>query len=99
MFCCVEEVSDHQTCEVIEAVVLKDLVQDAEELPHLRGDGLTGEAKGQRQDLLVKLWEENKQAQPSGLVGAASGWRSRDQPWRGHWGQRRRRWSALVNIS
>lgn len=35
--------------------MLKDLVQDAEELPHLRGDGLAGEAKGQRQDLLIEL--------------------------------------------
>lgn len=43
------------TCEVVEAVVLEDLVQNAQKLPHLGGDGLTGEAKRQRQDLLVEL--------------------------------------------
>lgn len=37
-----------QTCEVIEAVVLEDLVEDAQKLPHLGGDGLTGEAECQR---------------------------------------------------
>lgn len=43
------------TCEVVEAVVLEDFVQDAQQLPHLGGDGLTGEAERQRQDLLVKF--------------------------------------------
>ena len=43
------------TCEIVKAVVLEDLVQDAQKLPHLRGDGLTGEAERQRQDLLIEL--------------------------------------------
>lgn len=38
-------ISWRHTCEVVEAVVLEDLVQDAEKLPHLGGDGLTGEAE------------------------------------------------------
>ena len=46
---------ERHTCEVVEAVVLEDLVQDAQELPHLGGDGLTGEAERQRQDLLIEL--------------------------------------------
>lgn len=37
-----------RTCEVVEAVMLKDLVQDAQQLPHLGGDGLTCEAERQR---------------------------------------------------
>lgn len=51
---CVRTDARH-TCEVVEAVVLEDLVQDAQKLPHLGRDGLTGEAKRQRQDLLVEL--------------------------------------------
>lgn len=43
------------TCEVVKAVMLEDLIQDAEKLPHLGRDGLTGEAECQRQDLLIEL--------------------------------------------
>ena len=43
------------TGEVVEAVVLEHLEQDAQQLPHLGGDALAGEAEGQRQDLLVEL--------------------------------------------
>lgn len=35
------------TCEVVKAVMLEDLIQDAKKLPHLGGDSLTGEAKCQ----------------------------------------------------
>lgn len=35
--------------------MLKDLVQNAQQLPHLGRDGLTGQAKRQGQDLLIKL--------------------------------------------
>lgn len=34
-----------QTCEVVETVVLEDVVKHAQQLPHLRGDGLAGETK------------------------------------------------------
>lgn len=44
-----------QTCKIVKAVMLEDLVQDPQELPHLGGDGLTREAKGQRQDLFIEL--------------------------------------------
>lgn len=40
--------------------MLEDLVQDPEELPHLGGDGLTREAKGQRQDLFIELYQGQK---------------------------------------
>lgn len=43
------------TCEVVKAVMLQHLVQDAKKLPHLRGDGLTSEAERQRQNLLIEL--------------------------------------------
>lgn len=40
--------------------MLEDFVQDPEELPHLGGDGLTREAKGQRQDLFIELYRGQK---------------------------------------
>lgn len=40
--------------------MLEDLVKDSKELPHLRGDGLTCEAKGQRQDLFIELCRDKK---------------------------------------
>lgn len=45
------------TCEVVEAVLLEHLEHQREELPHLRGHLLTRQAVGQREDLLVELWE------------------------------------------
>lgn len=53
-------VLEKHTCKIVKAVMLEDLVQDSKELPHLGGDGLTRETKGQRQDLFIELYRGQK---------------------------------------